>query len=256
MPEEVIAPTYPAEGSREMMDAGVFYGRMKNKTNPKMRQFILANRGGIEIVNLQKTEELLAGAEAFVKEKVKNNGLVLIVGTQPAAQSTLLSVAKKFNFPYVIGRWVGGAITNFGIVAKRVEYLKKLRTDFASGALEKYTKKERLELEREMRRLEELMGGLENMNRQPDLVIIIDPILHRTAVREAIMRKIPIVALANVDADPDEIDYIVPGNDKARKSIEWFLGKMEQAIAVGIKERVVPTAEPTNTIPTNNEQKR
>jgi small subunit ribosomal protein S2 len=236
MPETVITQD-STEASREMMDAGVFYGRKKSKTNPKMRQFILGNRGGIEIVNLQKTEELMDSASAFIKEKVRNNGLVMIVGTQPAAEASVLELAKKLSIPYVTTRWVGGAITNYKIISKRVDHMKQLRTDLASGALDKYTKKERLEMEREMHRLEELMGGLENLTREPEVLILIDPILHHTALREAITKKIPVVAFSNVDADPDDIDYIVPGNDKAKKSVEWFLGKVEAAINEGMKER-------------------
>jgi small subunit ribosomal protein S2 len=250
MPEDVMitaktdqASGYPAEGSREMMDAGVFYGRKKSKTNPKMRAFVLANRGGIEIINLQKTEELMDAAAAFVKEKVRNNGLVLLVGTLPAAEVAITELAKKHSLPYVSTRWVGGAITNFNIIAKRIEHLKNLRTDLASGALvEKYTKKERLEMEREMMRLEELMGGLENMTRVPDVIVIIDTVLHHTALEEAIVKKIPVVALANVDADPDKIDYIVPGNDKARKSIEWFLSRIGTAVEEGMTERAKAAA--------------
>ncbi|HVM77030.1 MAG TPA: 30S ribosomal protein S2 [Candidatus Paceibacterota bacterium] len=229
---------YPSEASREMMDAGVFYGRKKSKTNPKMRPFVIANRGGIEIINLQKTTEMLESAMAFLQEKVRTGGLVLLVGAIPAAEIRVTELAKKFNIPYVSLRWVGGAITNFKIIAKRVEHLKKLRSDLATGALvDKYTKKERLEMEREVRRLEELMGGLENMTREPDVMVVIDPVFHVTAIREARSRKIPIVALANVDANPDEIDYLVPGNDKAKRSIEWFLGSVEKAIHEGMKLR-------------------
>jgi small subunit ribosomal protein S2 len=223
-----------------MMDAGVFYGRKKSKTNPKMRQYILANRGGIEIINLQKTGELVDKAAAFLKEKVRDNALVLIVGTEPAAELGTIALAKKYGYPYVTMRWVGGAVTNFKIISKRIEYLKKLRADFASGALEKYTKKERLELEREMRRLEELMGGLEHLTREPDLMLIVDPVFHDTALAEARKKKIPVIAFSNVDANPDEIDYIVPGNNKAKKSVEWFLEKMDKAIAEGISMRVAP----------------
>jgi len=252
MPEDTVTAMqnnqtsgYPAEGSREMMDAGVFYGRKKSKTNPKMRPFVLANRGGIEIINLQKTEELMDEAAAFIKEKARNNGLVLLVGTEPAAEVSVKALAKKLGIPYVTTRWVGGAITNFKIINKRVEHLKTLRTDLASGALvSKYTKKERLEMEREMNRLEELMGGLEAMTKEPDLVVIIDPILHHTALSEANTKKISVVALANVDADPDKISYIVPGNDKARKSIEWFLERVGKAYEEGVKLRAVaPAAE-------------
>jgi small subunit ribosomal protein S2 len=237
-------PAYPVEGSREMIDAGVFYGRTKSKTNPRMRQFILSNRGGIEVINLQKTAEMMDTAAAFITEKVRNNGLVLFVGIEPSAEVTVMRLAKKYKFPYVTFRWVGGALTNFKIISKRVEYLKKLRSDLASGALvDKYTKKERLELEREMKRLEELMGGLEELSREPDLVVMIDPNLHHTALREARRKKIPVVAFANVDADPDVIDYLVPGNDKSKKSIDWFFERVEKAIDEGMALRVVPKPE-------------
>ena len=262
MPEDTIISMqnnqtsgYPAEGSREMMDAGVFYGRKKSKTNPKMRQFILGNRGGIEIINLQKTEEMMDDAAAFIKEKSRNNGLILLVGTEPAAESSVTALAKKLGIPYVTTRWVGGAITNFKIINKRVEHLKQLRTDLASGALNKYTKKERLEMEKEMKRLEELMGGLENMTKEPNVVVIIDPILHHTALSEANTKKIPVVALANVDADPDKISYIVPGNDKAKKSIEWFLERIGKAYEDGVKLRAVAPAAGATATPLPVEEK-
>ena len=189
-----------------MIEAGVFYGHKKSKTNPKMRQFVFGNRGGVDIINLQKTAEMLASALEFIKEKVKNNGLILFVGTEPAAEVPILAVAKEFEMPYVTVRWIGGTITNFKIISKRVEHLKKMRSDLATGALDKYTKKERLEMDKEVHRLEQLMGGLENLLREPDVVVIVNPVLHSAAVREAKRRKIPIVALANMDADPDDID--------------------------------------------------
>jgi len=241
MPEETAIPT--SEASREMIDAGVFYGRKKSKTNPKMRQFITGNRGGIEIINLDKTEEALAIAVGFVTEKVRNGAFCLFVGTEPAAETAIIAMAKKFSMPYVTNRWVGGTITNFKIIAARVEHLKKIRSELASGALDKYTKKERIEIDREIHRLEALMGGLETMAREPDFIVMVDPSLHTTAVREARIKKIPIVALANIDADPDLVDYLVPGNDKAKKSIDWFLGKIETAIEDGIKMRAVPKVE-------------
>jgi small subunit ribosomal protein S2 len=243
MADEILTQTqaeqasYPAEGSREMIEAGVFYGRKKSKTNPKMRQFVLSNRAGIEIINLSKTTEGIEKATSFVREKVKNGGLVLLVGTEPAAETAILELAKKFTLPYVTLRWIGGTITNFKIISGRVAHLKKLRTDLTTGALDRYTKKERLDMEREVKRLEELMGGLEELPREPDLMIVIDPSLHTTAVREARIKKIPVVALANVDADPDVIDYLVPGNDNAKMSIEWFLKNMEKAIGEGIASR-------------------
>ena len=239
---------YPAEGSREMIDAGVFYGRKKSKTNPKMREFIISNRGGIEIINLQKTAERMEKATGFIKEKVRNGGMPLLVGTSPAADVAIGQIAKEFSLPYVILRWVGGTLTNFKIISKRVEYLKKLRADLASGVLGQYTKKERLEMEREVERLEGLMGGLETLAREPDLLIVVDPNLHITAMREAKIRRIPTVVLANTDADPDDIDYLVPGNDKARMSVSWFLNNIEQAIQKGIAARTAPKETEVNTV--------
>ena len=182
-------------------------------------------------------------AMGFVKEKVRNGGMPLLVGTSPAADAGIEQLAKEFSLPYVMLRWVGGTLTNFKIISRRVEHLRKLRADLASGALEKYTKKERLEMEREVKRLEELMGGLEAMPREPDLLVVVDPNLHVTAVREANIRNIPVVAYANVDADPDIIDYLVPGNDKARMSVSWFLGNVEKAIREGITERASAKAQ-------------
>ncbi len=233
---------YPAEASREMMDAGVFYGRKKSKTNPKMKQYVIANRGGIEIINLQKTEDAADAAAGFVKEKVSKGGLVLFAGAVPAADAQITALAKKYGFPYVTARWVGGTITNYRNIAKRIDFMKKLRADFAAHALDKYTKKERLEMEKELGRLEELIGGLEMMTREPDLLVVVDPVLHDTAVREARVKRIPVVAFANVDADPDLIDHIVPGNDKAKLSIEWFLGKMDKAIEDGMAARAALAA--------------
>ncbi len=240
---EETQPAHPSEASREMMDAGVFYGRKKSKTNPKMKQYVLANRGGIEIINLQKTEDAVAEAAGFVTEKVRLGALVLFVGAVAAADKAITDLAKKYNSPYVTTRWVGGTITNYRNIAKRIDYMKKLRTDIASHALDKYTKKERLELEKDLARLEELMGGLEMLVREPDVLIVVDPVLHDTAVREAMIKKIPVVAFANVDVDPDMIDYIVPGNDKAKLSIEWFLGKMDSAIAEGMKLRAAAASK-------------
>jgi small subunit ribosomal protein S2 len=234
---------YPAEASREMMDAGVFYGRKKSKTNPKMKRFVLANRGGIEIINLQKTEEAMEAAAGFIKEAIAKGGMPLFVGAVPAADTMIVELAKKHGFPYVTTRWVGGTITNYRNIAKRIDYMKKLRADFAAHALDKYTKKERLELEKDLVRLEALVGGLETMAREPHFLIVIDPILHDTAVREARVKNIPIVALGNVDTDPDLIDHLVPGNDKAKLSIEWFLGRIDTALAEGAAERAARAAK-------------
>jgi len=235
---------YPGEASREMIEAGVFYGRKKTKTNPKMRQFVFANRAGIEIINLQKTTEALERAAGFLAESVRNNkDVVLVVGTEPAAEMAVKTFATKFKLPNVTTRWVGGTITNYGIISKRIDHLKKTRAELAAGGFEGYTKKEKLDIEREVNRLEALMGGLEMLTREPDVLIVVNPVVHVTAVREARRKKIPVIAFANVDADPDELDYLVPGNDKAKMSIDWFMEAMAKAFGEGLKDKVAPKAE-------------
>ncbi len=233
---------FPSESLKEMVEAGVFYGRRKSKTYPKMKQFVLVNRGGIEIINLEKTLEQLKKAASFIEEKVKAGGILLFVGTQPPAFMAITDLAKKFGYPYVINRWLGGTITNFKVVFKRIDYLKKLRSDVKTGVLDKYTKKEKAQFESEMNRLEELLGGMEPMTRLPDAIIIIDPNAHQTAVREARIAKIPIITFANVDSDPAFLDYYVVGNNKSKKSVEWFLAKIEQAIEDGKKGKVATDA--------------
>lgn len=228
---------YPEAASREMIEAGVFYGRKKSKTNPKMREFVLASRGGIEIINLARTAETLESAIAFLKEKVRKGGLILFVGTAPAAEEAVAALAKKFNFPYATNRWAGGTITNFKVLSKRIEYFKKLRKDLAAGAFQGYTKKERSDLEKELQRLENIFGGLESLTKEPDVLVVVDPNFHSTAVREAKKMKIPVIALANLDTDPDFVDHLVIGNDKAQKSIGWFLEKLEAAINEGVALR-------------------
>ena len=225
---------FPDEEFKEMVEAGVFYGRRKSKTHPRMKPYVLTNRGGLEIINLHKAKEGLERVFAFVKEKAAMGGMALLVGTQPSAIG-VEEVAKKYGFPLVTKRWLGGTLTNFKIISRRVEYYKKLRSDMASGAFEKYTKKERVKIDGEIRRLQELMGGLENLDRLPDFVVIIDPSLHHTAVREANRSKIPIITLADVNSDPDGLDYFVVGNNKARKSVQWFLGRIDEAITEGKK---------------------
>ncbi len=237
--QEGTVSAYPDAASQEMIDAGLFYGRKKNRTHPKMRQYILTNRSGTDIIDLDKTSQCLDTALAFIKEKVQNSAQILFVGTEPEAEEAVLAVVGRFNMPSVTKRWAGGILTNFKVISKRIEYFKKLKSDMAAGALNKYTKKERLGIEREINRLRYLFGGLENFEKLPDAVVVINAHVHDAAVREARILKIPIIALTNVDANPMLIDYIVPGNDKSRKSVEFFLNKVGTAMAEGIATRPI-----------------
>ncbi len=219
-----------------MVTAGVFVGRIKMKTHPRMRPNILATRNNIEIINLGKTLEKLGEAMEFVKARILAKANILLAGTQPAAEEGLLKLSKEFSLPAVTVRWLGGTMTNYRVISKRIEYFKKLKADDKAGVFAKYTKKEQLGIKKELEKLEQLMSGLENMTSRPDLLIVIDPVAHRSAVLEARKLGVPVVAYSNTDTDPDNVEYLIPGNTKARTSINWFLEKLSETIRESRKE--------------------
>lgn len=214
---------------KEMVDAGLFFGRKRSRTNPRMRPYILANRNEMEIINLAKTHEGMEKAAEFLASTVRSGGSVLMVGTQPPA-AAIQDLAKEFNFPNVVSRWLGGTLTNFQVINRRVEYFKKLKADWAKNAFEKYTKKEKLDIEREIADLEITLGGLEVMTTLPNIMVVVDANLHLTAVREARITRIPVIGFINTDSDPDLIDYPVVGNTKSRSSVNWFLQRIKDVI--------------------------
>jgi small subunit ribosomal protein S2 len=242
MPQETAvtngAEIFAADPSlREMIDAGVFFGRMRTRTNPKMRAYILTTRNNVEIINLEKTKEFLDNALEFLKIRAKEGASFLFVGTQPAASDAILALAQEFKMPAVVTRWLGGTLTNFRVISKRLEYYKKLKSDWENAAFrEKYTKKERLGIEKELVKLTGEMSSLEPMTDRPKVLIIVDPNIHLAAVKEAIKLNIPVISLINTDVNPDLITYPVPGNNKARASVTWFLGKIKEALAQGTAE--------------------
>ena len=216
----------------EMMRAGAMYGRKKSKTNPKMKRYIFTIRNGIEIFDLPQTLEMLGKAADFIKGVIGKGGRILIVGTRPAAQNLVKELAEKFNMPYVIERWLGGTLTNFKTISKRIEHFKNLKADKAAGKLEKYTKKERLEMDKQIEKFNRFFGGIESLSQLPDALLVVDTTYknHLTAVREANRLKIPIVGIINSNADPDAIVYPIPANDSARSAIAWILNKIDKAI--------------------------
>lgn len=226
-PEELIVE--PA--IQEMLDAGVFFGRKTSRTHPRMKPYTVSSRNGMEIINIEKTKEDLDKALEFVAGVVKNGGSLLFVATQAPAVGAV-QLAREMGFPVVDRRWLGGTLTNSKIILGRLDYYKKLKSDFEKGALEKYTKKERVKIEKELAKLAETMSGLESFARLPNALVTIDSDLHRTAVREARHLGIPIVAFVNTDSDPDLVDYPVVGNNKALTSISWFLEKLRGTLSV------------------------
>jgi small subunit ribosomal protein S2 len=211
----------------EMIEAGVLFGRKHSRTNPKMNKFIFSTRRGIDLIDLMQTKDLLDEAGNFLKEKIEEGGTILVVSTKANIKDQALEFIEKYKLPYVTERWLGGTLTNFKTINKRVDRLRQLRIDKESGELDKYTKKERLMMDRQLEKLERLFGGIESMDSLPAVLLVFDVDEHETAIREAIRMNIPIVGLINTDGDPRPIKYPIPCNDNARSSIGWVLGKLE-----------------------------
>ncbi len=221
---------------RLMMEAGLFYGLSRSKANPKMKPYVSSAKSGIQIINLVQTLKSIKNAASILKEKVKAGGLPMVVGTTPAVKAVARDLGVKFNIPYATERWLGGTLTNFKTISARVQYLKKLRLDKETGKLEKYTKKEKLNIEREMNKLERLFSGLETMDKLPEIIIIFDLKSHDLAAREASRMNITSIAVANTNADPEDTNYPIVSNDRNPKSIEFIASYLGQAIEDGRRE--------------------
>ena len=230
---------------KELLDAAVFYGLKRSKTYPRMRQYILTTRIDFEIINLKKTLDKMEEARQFLVKTLREGGNVLFVGTQPAAFK-IKEIAESVNMPAVLNKWIGGLLTNFNVISKRIDFYKKLKSDMESGSLDKYTKKEKIKTQRQLDKLEKLFDGFLNFNELPRVLVVVDPVVHSTAIREANKMKIPVIALINTDGNPDLITIPVPGNTKASTSINWFLNK--------IKEYIEEARKINNSIDLNKEK--
>ena len=231
-----LAPPVDKE-IEEMMKVGVHLGHAKSKNNPAMQPYIFGVRNTVSVIDLTKTKEKLAQALDFSKEISARGGLILLVGTRPAAKKIILEVAKNTKMPYFIERWIGGTMTNFKVIAKRVEYMETLENEKASGGFEKYTKKERMKKEEEIVRLNKLFDGLRTLKRLPDAVFIVDITHDTTAVHEARRMKIPVVAFCDTNSNADLVNYAIPSNDDALPAVRYMVGRVGAAIEEGIKMR-------------------
>lgn len=217
---------------KEMMNAGIMFGHRKTKTDPKFKNFILTSRNGAEIIDIGQTLPLIDAAAEFLKNQIAQGKMIVLVATQPAAWEMMEKLAGKFNLPIVKRRWLGGLLTNFKVLSGRLEYFKKVKADMAKGEFEKYTKKERSVINKNIAKMEELFGGLENLTKPADVLFVIDPSIkgHTTAVREARRVKIPIVAVIDSDDNPEIINYPIPANDHAKMSIDWIINRIIEKI--------------------------
>ena len=224
---------------QEMAEAGVLFGRKKTKTHPRMKRFIFITRNGSEILDLEKTIKYLEKAGEVIKSLAQKKAVILFVGTTPAAKELVKNLAEKYGFPYVTERWLGGTITNFKTLSKRLQYFIKLKNDREMGRLAKYTKKEQSDFDKEIIRMTPMFGGLEKLERVPDALFVVGSTSHQTAIREARRMDIPVISILSSDANPEEIQYPIPANDRARSSIAWILSVLEKKIIEGKNAPIV-----------------
>lgn len=214
---------------KDMVSAGVQYGYSKSKRNPSASPYIHTTKNRVDIINLEKTSELLKVATDFVAHLGEGSKTILFVGTKPEAKDSIVSTASSLNMPYVSERWIGGTLSNYPEIKKRITELEKYQKESKTGELEKYTKKERVVLAKKMERLEKYYTGLLTLKKNPDALIIIDPKKESIAVKEARDLGIPVIGILNTDSSLKGIDYPVVGNDGAMASIKFFVNHFKNA---------------------------
>jgi small subunit ribosomal protein S2 len=221
---------------RELLEAGVHFGHQTRRWNPKMRRFIHAERGGIYIIDLTQTSELLGEAYDFAHNIGERNGTILFVGTKKQAQDAVETEAKRVGMPYVNHRWLGGLLTNWRTMSDRIERLHELRRLNEEGQLALLPAKERIAMLNELEKLEQNLGGVADLRRQPDAIFIVDLRKEQLAVREAQRLGLPVIALVDTNCDPDEADYIIPGNDDAIRACNLITRVLADGIAAGLQK--------------------
>ena len=222
---------------KQLLDSGTHFGHQTRRWNPKMKRFIFTDRNGIYIIDLQQTLTFIDQAYEFVKETVAHGGSVLFVGTKKQAQESIADEATRVGMPYVNQRWLGGMLTNFQTVHKRLQRLKELEAMEQTGGFEGRTKKEILMLTREKNKLERSLGGIRDMAKVPSAVWVVDTNKEHLAVSEAIKLGIPVIAILDTNCDPDEVDYPIPGNDDAIRSVSLLTRVLADAVAEGLLSR-------------------
>jgi small subunit ribosomal protein S2 len=215
---------------KNLLEAGVHFGHQTRRWNPKMSKYIFTERNGIYIIDLQKTVKMIDEAYAVMKEIVANGGEVLFVGTKKQAQEAIETEAKRCGMHYVNQRWLGGMLTNYKTIRKRIDRLHDLEKMEEDGTFDVLPKKEVIQLKHERERLEKFLGGIKNMNRIPDVLFVVDPRKERIAVMEAHILGIPVVGIVDTNCDPDEVDYVIPGNDDAIRAVKLITETIANAV--------------------------
>lgn len=223
----------PAASMKQLLEAGVHFGHQTRRWNPKMKPYIFTERGGIHIIDLQQTSELLDKAYEFVRNVAGRGGTVLFVGTKKQCQDVIREEATRVGMPYVSHRWLGGLLTNFNTIENRIRRMHELRKLKEEGQLQLLPTKERMAMERELEKLDVNLGGVSNMTRLPDVVFVADPKREAIATKEVNKLGIPLVGLVDTNCDPDEVDYVIPGNDDAIRSCSLIIKTLARAVEEG-----------------------
>ncbi len=218
---------------KQLLEAGVHFGHQTRRWNPKMAKYIFTERNGIYIIDLQKTVRKLDEAYNYVKDLSANGGELLFVGTKKQAQESIRDEATRCGMHYVNARWLGGMLTNFRTIRKRIDRMEQLKTMQENGTFDLLPKKEVIKLQLEMEKLEKYLGGVKNMKKLPQAMFIVDPHKERIAVAEARKLHVPIIAIVDTNCDPDEIDYVIPGNDDAIRAVKLISSAMADAVLEG-----------------------
>jgi small subunit ribosomal protein S2 len=221
----------------EMLQAGMHFGHLTSKRHPKMQPFIFGQRSNINIIDLEVTVAQIQKAMTFVTEKIANGGTVLFATTKMQAGPLVEKYAKECGMPYIVKRWIGGTLTNFGSIIRLPKKLKDLEAKFERGEMKKYTKKEQLFFQNEIDKLKEVVEGMKTLEKLPDILFICDLKKDRTALAEAKKKNIPVVAICDTNTNPAGIDYVIPANDDAVRSLDIIIKLMSEAVAEGMAKR-------------------
>jgi len=228
---------------KQLLEAGVHFGHQTRRWNPKMAPYIFTERNGIYIIDLQKTVRMIEDAYSFVREISANGETILFVGTKKQAGESIKEEAERAGVHFVNARWLGGMLTNFKTIRRRIDRLNQLRQMEEDGTFERLPKKEVIKLKLEIEKLEKFLGGIKDMKKLPGALFIVDPRKERIAVSEARKLGIPIVAIVDTNCDPDEIDYVIPGNDDAIRAVKLIASTVANAYIEGQQGADAPVAE-------------
>jgi small subunit ribosomal protein S2 len=239
---------------QELLDAGVHFGHLRRKWNPKMLPYIFAEKKGIHIIDLNRTIEKMDEAAAMIKQMAKSGKKILFVATKKQAKEVVKEAAKRVNMPFVTERWLGGMLTNFATIRKSVKKMQSIEKMLTDGTLESVTKKEKLVLSREKEKMERVLGGISNMNRVPSAVFLVDITHEHIALKEAQRLNINTFGIVDTNSDPTKIDFAIPGNDDASKSIYILTNFIADAIAEGLAERAADTGKDDSNDDEDNQE--